>query len=91
MGNPLIESSAKRSEEKVIATKNVLDQMVHEGKLINFYTVADEACVGRQFLYHHEELRHYIENCRITSITKKELQQEVIRLRLRVDELENNK
>ena len=84
MKTQLAEASAKRSIEKLAATKKVLSEMVERGQVVNFYTAAEAAGVTRGFLYHHPELRSFIENCRITGMSKQALQQEVIRLRLQL-------
>ena len=84
----MIRASQHKSQEKMIHTHKVILDMLEQGKLINFYIVAEAAGVSRQFLYSHDELRNLIIDCRITGMTKQELQQEVIRLRIRIRELE---
>ena len=84
----MIRASQHKSQEKMIHTHKVIFDMLEQGKLINFYTVAESAGVSRQFLYSHDELRNLIIDCRVTGMTKQELQQEVIRLRMRIRELE---
>ena len=62
--------------------------MLENDEPVNFYTVSAVAGVSRPFLYSHPELRNKIEDCRVTGMTKRELQREIIRLRSRVRELE---
>lgn len=71
----------------MIAYQTILE-MIESGESISFITVSERAKVSRQFLYHHSELRALICEMRITIRTKQELQQEILRLRLRVRELE---
>ena len=82
------ELSKKISQEKFVIAYQTILEMVESGESISFITVADKAKVSRQFLYHHPELRALICKMRITIRTKQELQQEILRLRLRVRELE---
>lgn len=86
--NDLIESTQRQASEKVLHTMQVILQMLENGEPVNFYTVAAAAGVSRPFLYNHPELRNKIEDCRVTGMTKRELQLEVIRLRSRIRELE---
>lgn len=86
--NDLIGATKQRSSEKVLHTMQIILQMLENDEPINFYTVSAAAGVSRPFLYSHPELRNKIEDCRVTGMTKRELQQEIIRLRFRVRELE---
>ena len=86
--NDLIGATKQRSSEKVLHTMQTILQMLENDELVNFYTVSGAAGVSRPFLYSHPELRNKIEDCRVTGMTKRELQQEIIRLRSRVRELE---
>ena len=86
--NDLIGATKQRSSEKVLHTMQTILQMLENDEPVNFYTVSGAACVSRPFLYSHPELRNKIEDCRVTGMTKRELQLEIIRLRSRVRELE---
>lgn len=86
--NDLIGATKQRSSEKVLHTMQTILQMLENDESVNFYTVSTAAGVSRPFLYGHPELRNKIEDCRVTGMTKRELQQEIIRLRSRVRELE---
>lgn len=86
--NDLIGATKQRSSEKVLHTMQIILQILENDEPINFYTVSAAAGVSRPFLYSHPELRNKIEDCRVTGMTKRELQQEIIRLRFRVRELE---
>ena len=88
MENPMLKASAELSAQKIARTVEVLEEMVSTGTPVNFYSVAVSAGVSRQFLYRQEVIRKVIAACRVTGMTKKELQQEVVNLRLRVMELE---
>lgn len=82
------ELSKKISQEKFVIAYQTILEMIESGESISFITVSEKAKVSRQFLYHHSELRALICEMRITIRTKQELQQEILRLRLRVRELE---
>lgn len=86
--NDLIDATRQRSSEKVLHTMQTILQMLENAEPVNFYTVSAAAGVARPFLYSHPELRNRIEDCRVTGMTKRELQQEIIRLRFRVRELD---
>ena len=75
-------------QEKFLQTFQVILKMAEEGENITFYSVSERAKVSRPFLYRHKELRELILDNRITHMTKQELQKEVLRLRLKVAELE---
>ena len=89
MSNEMIQDTKKRSKDKLVQTHKVILELLEAEKVINYYSVAKEAGVSRQFLYSHTELRQLIDDCRISGMSKKELQQEVIRLRMRIRELES--
>lgn len=89
MSNEMIQDTKTRSKDKLVQTHKVILELLEAGKVINYYSVAKEAGVSRQFLYSHTELRQLIDDCRISGMSKKELQQEVIRLRMRIRELES--
>ena len=82
------ELSKKISQEKFVVAYQTILEMIESGESISFIAVSEKAKVSRQFLYHHSELRALICEMRITIRTKQELQQEILRLRLRVRELE---
>ena len=84
----IIKDSQQQSSEKVLHTMHTILRMLENGVSVNFYTVSAAAGVSRPFLYKHPELRNKIEDCRVTGMTKRELQLEVIRLRSRIRELE---
>lgn len=86
--NDLIGVTKQRSSEKVLHTMQTILQMLENDESVNFYTVSAAAGVSRPFLYSHPELRNKIKDCRVTGMTKRELQLEIIRLRSRVRELE---
>lgn len=84
----ITEISKQKSTQKAIHTKQVILEMAEKGENISFYTVAEKAKVSRPFLYRHSELKELMLTLRISHMTKQELQQEVLRLRLKVLELE---
>lgn len=86
--NNLIDATRRNASDKVLRTMQTILQMLENNESVNFYTVSAAAGVSRPFLYSHPELRNKIEDCRVTGMTKRELQQEIIRLRFRVRELE---
>lgn len=77
-----------RSTQKVLQTHQAIAVMLEKGEMINYYSVAKSADVSRQFLYKHPDLRQLIDDCRVTGMSKKELQEEIIRLRLRIRTME---
>lgn len=85
----MIENSVNNSRELCIKTKQILEGMIQNGEIVNFETVSKKACVSKVFLYKHKEFRETIESCRVSNISKKDLQKEVIALRLKVKNLEN--
>lgn len=86
----LINKSRYDAYQRQLNVAQIIDAMITNGEIINFQTVAERCGVSRSYLYRHPEFREIIETCRISGMTKSELQQEVIRLRLRVRELEKN-
>ena len=82
------ELTKKISEEKFLQAYQTIIEMAERGEKISFFSVSEKAEVSRQFLYNHSELRELIREMRITTLKKRELQQEILRLRLRVHELE---
>ena len=82
------EMSERISQKKFLHTYQVILEMVEKGENITFYSVSERANVSRPFLYRHKELKDLILDNRITHMTKQELQKEVLRLRLKVAELE---
>lgn len=88
MGTTLTEQSRINSTYKAIKVLYSISEMLERGEVISYASVAKRAQVSRTMLYAHPDLCNLIETCRITSMTKAELQQEVIRLRLRVRNLE---
>ena len=84
----MITESQKKAEEKFIAVSKCILQMIDSNEIVNFQTVSNNAGVSRTYLYGNPELRQMIEGCRISGMSKKDLQKEVIRLRARVRELE---
>ncbi len=89
MGNEkLAEYSKTQSKQKVLHTYQMILEMADKGEIISFHSVAEKAAVSKPFLYHHEELKQLISDLRISHLSKQELQKEVLRLRLKVRELE---
>lgn len=72
------------SARKALYVLAIIWRMKHRGDVISFSSVARTAGVTRMTLYRHLEIRRVIEACRVSSMTKRELQQEVIRLRLQI-------
>lgn len=85
----LISKSQHDAYQRQLQVAQTIDVMITNGEIINFQTVAERCGVSRSYLYRHTEFRELIETCRVSGMTKAELQQEVIRLRLRVQELEH--
>lgn len=88
MSNKMIEEVQKKSELQKRHTIQVIHMMLDDCKEINYYTVAEAAGVSRPFLYRYSEISSLIDACRISGLSKRELQQEVIRLRFQKMELE---
>ena len=84
----LTERSRINSTYKAIKALYAISDMLERGEIISYASVSKRAQVSRTMLYAHPELCNLIENCRVTGMTKLELQQEVIRLRLRIRNLE---
>lgn len=84
----MITESQKKAEEKFIAVSKCILQMIDSNEIVNFQTVSRNADVSRTYLYGNRELRKMIEDCRVSGMSKKDLQREVIRLRARIRELE---
>ena len=78
---------SRELREKTLST---IIQMAKAGEEINFYTVSERAEVSRTFLYKHDDIRQMIEKSRITKMSKQELREEVIRLRINLLALENH-
>ena len=88
MPNKMIEEIQKKSEMQKHQTIRIIHQMLNDCKEINYYTVSEAAGVSRPFLYRYSEISSLIDACRISGLSKRELQQEVIRLRFQKMELE---
>ena len=84
----LIDDVKKRSEEQRIHTLRVIREMIDDCQDINYYTVAERAGVSRPFLYRYAEISTLIDACRTTGLSKRDLQQEVVRLRFQIREME---
>ncbi len=85
----LIEITQEEATKKQRKTKAVIERMIADGEIINYYSVSKAADVSRAFLYQHRDIRDLIEDCRLSGISKKELQREIIQLRRRVRKLEH--
>ena len=77
----LIEETRKQAVEKRLRTQEIIEGMIKNGDVVNYQTVAHAARVSRTYLYKHQEFRDIIELCRVSGMTKQELQRELIRLR----------
>lgn len=84
----LISKSQYDAYQRQLHVAQTIDSMINRGEVINFRTVAERCDVSRNYLYRHLEFREIINTCRVSGLSKLDLQQEVIRLRLRVRELE---
>ena len=84
----LISKSQYDANQRQLHVAQTINSMIVSGELINYQTVAARCGVSRNYLYRHPEFREIINTCRVSGLSKLELQQEVIRLRLRVKELE---
>lgn len=80
--NDYIKTQKENSELLRRRVLEVIEKMIGDGERINFYSVADKAGVSRVFLYKHDDIRKTIEAARISKTSKKELEKEVIRLRM---------
>lgn len=80
--------SENKSKAKHLAATKAIITLLGEGKAVTFQSVAKKANVSRQFLYTQPELSQKIKDCRVSTMTKQELQQEVVKLRFKVRELE---
>ena len=83
------EISRQISQKKFLHAYQTILEMVEKGENITFYSVSQKANVSRPFLYRHPELKKMILDVRISHLTKQELQKEVLRLRLKIIELES--
>ena len=82
------EISRQISQRKFLQAYQTILEMVEKGEAITFYSVSERAKVSRPFLYRHPELKNLILDAIISHLTKQELQKEVLRLRLKIVELE---
>ena len=85
----LIEETKKEAVEKHLKTQLIIEKMIKNGEVINYQTVSVTAGVSRTYLYKHKEFRELIDLCRVTGRTKKQLQQEVVRLRTQLYDRES--
>lgn len=76
--NDLIGATKQRSSEKVLHAMQTILQMLENDESVNFYTVSAAAGVSRPFCTAARSLRNKIEDCRMTGMTKRKLQQEII-------------
>lgn len=81
----MTEAQIRDSAEKRKIVIDTIHQMADVGERIDFLSVADRAGVSRIFLYRHEDINAMIQNLRLQNMTKEELRQEVVRLRLQID------
>ena len=88
MENMITQTKTKSSELHAKAMDTIME-MARSGRIINFYTVAKEAGVSRAFLYAHSDLAAMIHTCRITHMSKQDLQKEVLLLRLKAQATQN--
>lgn len=84
----LIKKSQHEAQQRQRHVAQIIDEMIANGEVINFGTVALRGDVSRNYLYRHSEFRSIIEACRVSGLSKKELQREVIQLRIKVRKLE---
>lgn len=82
----LIVKTKKRSGALISHTEETIKKMISEGEIINYTTVSNRAQVSRNFLYSHQELRDVIDACRVTGLTKRELQKELSAMRYKYRE-----
>lgn len=78
----------KESIKKILYTTVCIHEMIDAQEIINYASVARRSKISRTTLYQHTALRRIIDDSRVSNMTHRELQAEVIRLRLRVRELE---
>lgn len=86
--NKLINQTKVAAIDRQRVVMDTISDMIKAGVDISVQSVAIQCKVSRNYIYRHPELMQIINLCRITGMTKAELQQEVIRLRLRVHRLE---
>ena len=82
----MIEQKRTESENKAKIAAAVIAEMIADGEIITFSSVARRAGVSRNFLYDRPLLRETIESLRI-SLSKEELIREVMRLRMVIVQL----
>lgn len=88
--NKLCARTQKESIKKMLYATVIIREMIDAQAIINYASVAKHCNISRTTLYQHATLRRIIADSRVSNMSHKELQQEVIRLRLRVRELEKN-
>lgn len=86
--NKLCVRTQKESIKKMLYATVIIREMIDAQAIINYASVAKHCNISRTTLYQHATLRRIIADSRVSNMSHKELQQEVIRLRLRVRELE---
>jgi hypothetical protein len=64
--DPLRQAAARRTGDAVARAWAALAELARRGHQVSFQAVAREACVSRQWLYTHPELRAEIERIRAT-------------------------
>lgn len=87
--NKLICQTRERAAERELFVYQTIISMINNGDDVNFTSVAQRCGVSRHYMYRHAKLRSLIEDCRVTKMSKAELQQEVVQLRVRIRNLEN--
>jgi hypothetical protein len=86
--NKLCARAQKESIKKMLYATVIIREMIDAQAIINYASVAKHCNISRTTLYQHAALRRIIDDSRVSNMSHRELQAEVIRLRLRVRELE---
>ena len=78
----------KESVKKILYTTVCIHEMIDAQEIINYASIARRCNISRTTLYQHTALRRIIDDSRVSNMSHRELQKEVIRLRAYVRQLE---
>ena len=86
--NNLINQTQSAATDKQRYVMETIADMINSGINVSVQSVATRCKVSRNYIYRHSEILRVINICRVSNKTKAELRQEVIRLRLKIRDLE---
>lgn len=88
LNNNLRVRTHKESVQKFLYAIVCIHKMIDAQEIINYASVARRCKISRTTLYQHTALRRIIDDSRVSNMSHRELQKEVIRLRAYVRQLE---